>query len=158
MPYTTALFQAYLYAQLSDTLRGIIGWSSSSAEPIAEMVTDTLLVLGVDNVETLASSAEIARVRAVGRYMLWRGCLQYLSTQYDVSVEGASFKRSQMITNLRDMLDYAYRDAISAGVPTTALPDLAGHTMPAASVQSVGHNDPYSAPGSVYGVRRNEGW
>ncbi|MEI8164933.1 MAG: hypothetical protein WCG26_01080 [Chloroflexales bacterium] len=156
--YTDPTYRAYLFGNLSITLQGILGWANADAPPLAEIVNDTLLVLGASDVATFVATGEIARLRAVGRYMLWRACLHYLVTQYDVSIDGNSFTRSQLIANLKTLLDYAYRDAIGAGVTAETLPDLIGHQMPAASVGTVVYDDPYTAPGSIYGVRRTNGW
>lgn len=156
--YTEATLKEYLYEQLSDTLRAIIGWASSSDGPFQAMVDDALLVLGTSDITTLATSGAIRQVRAVGRYMLWAKCLQYLVTQYDVTVDGSSFKRSQLISNIRAQLDAAYQEAIAAGVDPGALPDLVSVTMPPAGVTAVGHSDPYTQASSIFGVQRTDGW
>ena len=153
--YTEASLKGYLFDQIPETLRGIIGWTSASDAPFQTMVDDALLVLDTSDIETRATSAAVAQLRAVGRYMLWRNAFQWLVTQYDVSIDGSSFKRSQLLANIQRLLDFAYQDAIAAGVDEGALPPLTSVTMPPASVHAVGHSDPYSAEGSIYGIARS---
>lgn len=151
--YTDVTFQAYLYSQLSETLRATIGWGSATDPAFGMMLDDALLVLGVADVATLVTSGALAQVRAVGRYMLWRAAIQWLVTQYDVTVDGSTFKRSQLVTNLQTLLRFAYDDAVAAGVDPDALPPAPGSVaMPPASVHAIGHSDPYSQPSSLYGV------
>jgi hypothetical protein len=152
-PYTEATFKNYLFSQLAETLRATIGWASTSDPALTLVVDDTLLVLDVADITTLVTSGAIAQLRAVGRYMLWRAALQWLVTQYDVTVDGSTFKRSQLLTNLKELLRFAYDDAIAAGVSAEALPPAPGSVnMPAASIGAIGYDDPYSRTGSVYGI------
>jgi hypothetical protein len=119
------------------------------------MVDDALIVLGVANITTLTASSEVAQLRAVARIFLWRTCLEQLILQYDVSVDGSSFTRSQQIKNIESLLSMAVDEAIAAGVDQDTLPAIGGRPrMPAASVTQVGYNDPYTTGSSVYGIRR----
>lgn len=151
--YTEATFRAYLYSQLSETLRSTIGWSSANDPAFTLMVDETLLVLERADIATLSTSGELRQIRAVGRYMLWRAALQWLVTQYDVTVDGSTFKRSQLVQNIEKLLRFAYDDAIAAGVDPDDLPPAPGSVaMPPATVSSIGYSDPYSQPSSIYGI------
>lgn len=156
--YTETTFKAYLYSQLSDTLRATIGWTSATDPAFGMMLDDALLVLDAADVTTLVTSAELGRLRAVGRYMLWRAAIQWTVTQYDVTVDGSTFKRSQLVQNLQTLLRFAYDDAVAAGVDPDDLPPAPGSvTMPPATVSAIGHNDPYTQPSSLYGVPGSTG-
>lgn len=153
--YSESTFRSYLYAQLSPTLVGIIGWTSASDPALQTMVDDTLLILETSDITTLTTANALAQLRAVGKYMLWRAAIQFLVTQYDVTVDGSTFKRSQLIENLMKLLGFAYDEAIAAGVPSDALPPAPGSAaMPPATVSGVAYRDPYTGTSSIYGLTR----
>lgn len=153
--YTEQTFKAYLFAQVAPALAAIIGWASANDAAFQTMVDDTLLVLDVTDITTLVTLDELARLRAVGKYMLWRSAIQFLVTQYDVTVDGSSFKRSQLIQNLQQLMLFAYDEAIAAGVDPSDLPPAPGSVaMPDVTITAVGRSDPYNAPSSLYGIDR----
>lgn len=155
MAYTDQTFAAYLFARLPAGVASTIGWADSTDESFQAIREDALAVLGAASVATLVAPSEISQLRAVGRVFLWRTCLEQLIAQYDVTVDGSSFKRSQLIDNIKMLLSMASDEAVAAGVDEEALPSIGGRPrMPPATVTSVGYADPYSSGSSMYGVKR----
>jgi hypothetical protein len=153
--YTESSFRSYLFARLPAALATSIGWESGGDPSFQSILDDAMIVLGSASIATITASSELAQLRAVGRVFLWRTCLEQLIAQYDVTVDGSSFKRSQQIENIKTLLSMASDEAIAAGVDPEALPAIGGRPhMPAATVTSVGYNDPYSSGSSVYGIKR----
>ena len=95
----------YLLARMGD-LNDYFGYDSDDLEIVVE---DALALYGVD---TEAEVGSAYKLRKLALPLLWQKCLIDLSQNFDVSIDGQSFKQSQFYTQVKELYDWALNDAL----------------------------------------------
>lgn len=101
--YTEPELSAFMHAVLGDVATAL-GWSTDD-ERFDEAVNDTLLAYGVDDID---DATDIPKLRALARIEAWRAATDSLASRFDLSADGQSASRSQMVEHARGR----YRDAV----------------------------------------------
>lgn len=137
--YTEAAFALFLHAQLS-RVAAELGWSDgggADAGSYGEIINDTLLACQVDAISSIEGRNGIQQLRTVGRYFAWRAAVEALTTEHDLSADGASLSRSAVFEQALKMLDRAELETAVYGIGPQA-----GSYV--ATVTAVSRTDPYS--------------
>jgi hypothetical protein len=144
--YTETTLAEYALSVLGQ-VAAFIGWTNSGKA--AEVVNDTLLELGVDDIATVSGPENIRRLRAVARYHAWKAAAELTSGKYDFSTgDSGSFKRSQLHQMAQENAEKARAEANEAGL-AAGVEAYPGYEV--TTVQTV-FQDPYQA-----GYRAEEG-
>jgi len=120
--YTEPTFAQYLHAQLS-RVAAELGWSDGSgvdAGSYSEVINDTLLACGIDDIGQMTTRDELRKLRVVGRYYAWRAAVESLVTEHDLAADGASLSRSAVFNQARQMLNRAEEEAAVYGIGPAA--------------------------------------
>jgi hypothetical protein len=147
VPYTdTYAFAVYLESLVRRSKFGpVLGWTIDDGS-YDEIIADTLAALGDTDIATYISSADLQRLRIAGQVFLYRAILVALVSSYDVSVDGASFSRSQMLNGAKLALTMAESAAESLGLNLPAS-GIGTVVVPPATVAGVAYpTDPYRLP------------
>lgn len=113
-PYTALKFKGYLHRILSHTAV-VLGWSVDGSD-YDEILNDTLIALGVDDVASITDNADLKMLRAVGRYFLWQAVAAATVGDYQFSADGGSYNRQQVHDHALKMLAQAESEAAYYGV------------------------------------------
>ena len=89
------------------TIKTQLGWSDSVTLPV--IVDKALELYGVAS-DSLAT--DLVKYHALGDVAVWRQALNDIALDYNWSADGASFSRSQAVTNIRDNLADAENKAM----------------------------------------------
>jgi hypothetical protein len=96
-------------------IAGALRWAVEDAS-YQEIVSDALLAFGQTDLTQITGDAEIAKLRTVARWAVWRAAVEQLSAAYDYTTEGQTFNRSQMQKAAQTALDRSERELSSAGL------------------------------------------
>lgn len=147
--YTSETFAAYLHRQLGPVTPGILGWSVDAGS-YDDILTDTLVALGYEDVMNVSGRENLRKLRALGLVYLWRSVVSQLAvTVYNVSTPAGSFSRGRLAEQARTALTLAEQEAAGLGlplpsdVPPVELVDVVDSTNPYPHYQS-GTANPYS--------------
>lgn len=83
-----------------------LGWDSDDFDLI---VTDTLETLGASSE---AEETNVIKLHAIAIYLLWKKALETVSLDYDFSADGASYKRSDLHSQVLKNLEIAESEAM----------------------------------------------
>lgn len=111
----------------------ILCWSVET--DYREAVTDTLLAYGVSDISTISGTANLRKLRALAKVIIWERVVAATVGDYDFSADGASFKRSQLHQQAQTMVSQA-RSELQA-----IAPELDGYAVQVDTVQHT--HDPY---------------
>lgn len=131
-PYTPITFEQYLLDSLGAT--GIqLGWQTIG--DLENVVVDTLLLLGVDDITTLVENADLRKLRVAGQLCLWRQVMASTAGDYTFSADGGSYSRDQVFAHAQQMMAQAEAAAAALDIlDTYAVTSLAANY----------HIDPYA--------------
>jgi hypothetical protein len=101
------MLKDYLESALGSALCAELGWSADNHN-FDFIVSETLDILDL----TDEPSSVTKSMKAVGKIELFKAVLKELSTDIDISADGASLKR----TGSYDMVSKLYRDAYTDGI------------------------------------------
>jgi len=87
--------------------------------------------------DTTDHVSDMDRLYAAGQVCLWRAVKEGLVLVYDVTADGETYRRSQILQSVESLLSAAKADAAGYGV------DLA--EMPPATISRVTYDSPYDA-------------
>jgi len=105
--YTETTFKEYLHIVLGAMAAGL-GWTVGGGD-YDEVVNETLLAYAVDDI---AAATDIRKLRALGRYELWRAVVAEVAGDYDYRADGGDYKRSQVHKQAMAQLARAEEDAL----------------------------------------------
>lgn len=129
--YSEATFTEYQVSVLG-SLASQLGWDNGSPQ-VQEAMADALLEFGQTSIAAITEPVDMRRLRALGRRAIWRAAVQATAGKYDFRDSDASFNRSQINAQAREMLKLAEADALEFS-PTYAV-----------SIVSINRpHDPYS--------------
>jgi hypothetical protein len=112
--YTETTLAEYALSVLGQVAASI-GWTNASKA--TEVVNDTLLELGVDDIATVSGSENIRHLRVVARYHAWKAAAELTSGKYDFDTgDSGSFKRSQLHQMAVENAEKARAEANEAGL------------------------------------------
>jgi hypothetical protein len=140
--YTDKQLALYMRRVLGPTAESL-GWdvANDDAGDYAEIVTDTLLAIGITDI---TEATDIEQIRAVARWQAWRWAADALATKFDLSTDGQSLSRSQLYEHAVRSRDAAY---------AAAAPHLTTYAVTATRI--VHTDDPVDAPVRYHALR---GW
>lgn len=95
----------------------------------ASIINETLARMGVDDITTLTTPAQIRKLRIFGRREVWRMAMQYLASDYDYNSGAEQVLRSQVYEHARILFEqenlrvrHLYTDAEKRGTLQGELP------------------------------------
>lgn len=98
MPIPTTYSEETL-AIFLDTALGavadVLGWTVEIGS-YDEIVNETLLAYGQTDLTQVTGTANLRKLRALGRRELWRAVVEQTSAKYDIKEDNASLSRSQI--------------------------------------------------------------
>lgn len=113
MPLPSSYNEADLITYLDTRLgafKAVLGWTDDNAGNIyGEVVIDTLLAYGAADV---SQATDLAKLRALASYFLWRAIVDNVSARFDYSADGGDYSLSQQVDHARKALADAEREAI----------------------------------------------
>lgn len=113
--YTEATLAAYLNGQ-AGAVAGLLSWTVAG-DSYDELVADTLLTYGTDDISTISGTGNIRALRALARRTLWRAVIPALAGFYDYSTpDGFSEHESQLQKQAVASLSLAESDCAALGV------------------------------------------
>lgn len=113
--YTEDSFESFLHRILgADEVAKALGWEAQF--DYDECLIETLLTYGVSDITTITASADIRKLRAIGRVEVWRQVMEMTSADYDIKIEGETFSRSQFHEHATAMYQLAEKRASALGV------------------------------------------
>lgn len=101
--------ETYLVSYLGDNLAQQLEWTTS-ASSFDFVMSEALRLYGVD---TEAEATDLDKLYALSKVTLWEAVLREVSMDYDYSANGASFKRSQMVDQIKENLDSAITESMN---------------------------------------------
>ncbi|MCP5016125.1 MAG: hypothetical protein GY938_12770 [Ketobacter sp.] len=119
--YTDTTFQHYLHSVLGrEELGTVLGWTVDDNKYL-NAVEETLLILDTTDITGLTSSADLRKLRAVGRVELWKSVMFATAGDYDVKLQdGSDYKRSQLHNQAKAMHEAAVKEAEQLGADVGA--------------------------------------
>lgn len=81
-----------------------------------DAVDETLLILNITDLTTVTGATALRRLRAVARAEVWRAVMQRTAGDYDATIDGDSYKRSQLHDHAALMYADARAEAVALGV------------------------------------------
>lgn len=97
-----------------DELAAALGWSVTT--DYDDAVDETLLILDIADLSAVTGAAALRQLRAVARAEVWRSVMQRTAGDYDATLDGDSYKRSQLHDHAVAMYAAAREEAVSLGV------------------------------------------
>lgn len=92
--YTESTFKAYLHTVLG-AVADVLGWTTGDGD-YDEVVNETLLAYGTDDITSVSGRDNIRALRALGRAEAWRAVVVETATDFDFQADGGDYKRSQI--------------------------------------------------------------
>lgn len=135
--YTEETLGQYMHSELGQVaavlkLENPVGDAGNYQEPI----NDVLLELGVVDI---GSVSDLRKVRVLAKLFAFQMAANKLATVYDVSADGESYHRSQIVDHVRNSITSILSECMAIG--------MFGYS---ASIQNVEYlNDPYNYPKDV---------
>lgn len=109
MPVATTIdddtLKAYLHAELGPVADGL-SWTVVNGD-YDEALDDALNLFGTGDIDNISGAANVDKIRILGLLTTWRRVARHTGADYDFSVDGGSFKRSQgnaqALTQIKDL-------------------------------------------------------
>lgn len=114
MAFTLETFAQFLERSLSSTA-AVLDWSADN-DDFDDIVTDTLLHLDIDDIETVTDNATIRKLRAVGQMYVWKMAMAAFAGDYTFSADGGQFSRNQLFQHAETMFQRAESACFALGV------------------------------------------
>jgi hypothetical protein len=108
--YSEANLAEYIVSVL-DEVASLLGWDNGTPQ-VQEALADTLLEYGQTDLAQITGTTSIRRLRALGRRAIWRAVVQATAGKYDFRDSDATFTRSQINSQAREMLKLAETDCL----------------------------------------------
>lgn len=132
MAIPTAYTEIGLTAYMRNVTKAVSDTLNLNQGEFQEAVNDVLTVYGVDDI---ADATDITKLRALAKVAAWRTVNDLLiTTAYDFSADGGSYKLSQMKAGAEKALELAEQAAAEAGYSVGYAIQMGTLTRP---------NDPY---------------
>jgi len=110
-----AALAGYMHRVLGrDELAQALDWSVAR-DDYQDAVDETLLVMDVTDVSTVTATTDLRKLRAVARAEVWRLVMSRTAGDYDVSLDGDSYKRAQLHKHAAAMFNQAKAEAVALG-------------------------------------------
>ena len=116
---TEAEFAAYLHGCLYG-IAGVLAWSVDEGS-YDEIINDTLVAYGTSDLDSITGESNIVKLRALGKYYVWRAAVDGLASKYDYATNNQRFDLSQMQKMANTSLRQAEQAAAAYGVGSYAI-------------------------------------
>jgi hypothetical protein len=107
--YTETSLKIYMHTALG-AVATALGWTVQDGN-YDELVNETLLVYGTDDVTGISGQDNIRKLRTLARVEAWRAVVRETAGDYDFSADGGSYKRSQIHAQAKMALEAAQDEA-----------------------------------------------
>ncbi|MCA9936192.1 MAG: hypothetical protein H6662_15605 [Ardenticatenaceae bacterium] len=108
--YSEATLKTYLHGILSrGGIAATLDWQIEAGS-YDEIITDTLLAYGVDDI---AEATDVAKLRALARLALWEAVETAVPLEINYTADGATFNREAIFQHVQTMLQRARLDAFA---------------------------------------------
>lgn len=115
--YTDHEFRRFMHDTLGEfRLTEQLNWKIHDGD-YDEPLNETLLVLGLTDITTVTATADLRRLRAVGRAELWRHVMHRTAGYHQRGLNEAARSEQQIHQQAKALFEAAKSEAVALGVP-----------------------------------------
>jgi hypothetical protein len=111
--YTEKTLAQFVHVSLGRVAKALaLNFGPNDAGDYAEVINDTLLAYGTENIASITGVDNIQKLRTLAKAAAWQHVVNNFAALYDFSADGGQYSRSQMFKQAKESLELAQRAAL----------------------------------------------